>query len=68
MLDPAGFRDGVVVWVNASSSLVCIPDANDSREIRVKDQVVDAAENYLLITSGGYSVYKYTSTCYPAGF
>ncbi len=68
VLDPAGFRDGVVVWVNASSSLVCIPDANDSREIRVKDQVVDAAENYLLITSGGYSVYKYTSTCYPAGF
>ena len=66
VLDPAGFRAAVVALVSGGGR-TAIPDPNDSREIRVRD-AADAAENYLLVTSAGYSAYKYTSTCTPAGF
>lgn len=66
--DPAGFRTKVVSEVNAKAGKVCIPDSNDSREVRVRASTTMAAENYLTITSAGYSAYKYTSTCTPAGF
>ena len=66
--DPVGFRTSVVSEVNAKAGKVCIPDPNDSREVRVRASTSMAAENYLTITSAGYSAYKYTSTCTPAGF
>jgi hypothetical protein len=66
--DPTGFRTSVVSEVNMKMGKVCIPDPNDSREVRVRASTSMSAENYLTITSGGYSAYKYTSTCTPAGF
>jgi hypothetical protein len=63
---PLEYRDAVVVHVN-EMGLLAIADVNDEREIRVRSQE-DAAENYLIRTSGGYSAYKYTSTCTPSYF
>jgi hypothetical protein len=68
VVKPTEFRAKVVSEVNAKAGKVCIADPNDSREVRVRATTSMAAENYLTITSGGYSAYKYTSTCTPAGF
>lgn len=66
VLDTPAFRAAVVAIMDTAEHQT-IPDPNDGREIRVKDPA-DWAENYLLVTSAGYSAYKYTSTCFPAGF
>jgi len=68
VVDPVNYRIKVVAEVNTKPSKVCIADPNDGREIRVRASTSTAAENYLTVTSGGYSAYKYTSTCTPAGF
>jgi hypothetical protein len=68
VVDAVNFRTKVVADVNTKAGKVCIADPNDFREVRVRASTSMAAENYLTITSGGYTVYKYTSTCTPAGF
>lgn len=68
VLDAVNYRTAVVAEVNTKAGKVCIADPNDGREVRVRASTSTAAENYLTVTSGGYSAYKYTSTCTPAGF
>lgn len=67
VLDRDAFVTAVVTELK-KKPVVAIQDPNDGREIRIRAPTSDAAENYLTVTSGGYSVYKYTSTCAPAGF
>ncbi len=67
VLDTPSYRAAVVTGVN-SANRVCIADMNDGREIRVRGATSNSAENYLTVTSAGYSAYKYTSTCTPALF
>lgn len=67
VLDRDAFVTAVVAELK-KKPVVVIQDPNDGREIRIRPPTSDAAENYLTVTSGGYSVYKYTSTCSPAGF
>jgi hypothetical protein len=68
VLDNAAFRTALVAEMSKKPDLVCIGDPRDGTEIRVRPSTVDAAENYHVIISSGYTAYKYTSTCTPAGF
>lgn len=64
VLDLARYRADVVQRLVASG-LRAIADPNDVHEIRVRD-ATDAAENYRVQTSAGYTLYRYTSTCSPS--
>jgi len=68
VLDNVAFVTALVAEMSKKPGLVCIPDPVDGTEIRVRPATVDAAENYHVIISSGYTAYKYTSTCKPAGF
>lgn len=64
VLDLARYRTFVVQRLVASG-LRAIADPNDEHEIRVRD-ATDAAENYRVQSSAGYTLYRYTSTCSPS--
>jgi len=68
VLDTKAFTTALVSQVNAGGGVVCISDPADINEIRVRSSSSSSAENYHVVTSAGYSAYKYTSTCTPAGF
>lgn len=65
--DLGGFTGNLVTLLLATGR-VALVDPNDENEIRVRAASEPSAENYHVHTSAGYSAYKYTSTCSPAGF
>jgi hypothetical protein len=65
--DLGGFTGNLVTLLVATGRVAQV-DPNDENEIRVRDASEPSAENYHVHTSSGYSAYKYTSTCSPAGF
>lgn len=67
VVDLGGFTANLVELLIASGR-VALVDPNDENEIRVRATSESTAENYHVHTSAGYTAYKYTSTCSPAGF
>jgi len=67
VLDLAGYTQSLVDLLLATGRVAQV-DPNDQSEIRVRAASESTAENYHVHTSGGYTAYKYTSTCSPAGF
>jgi hypothetical protein len=67
VVDLDGFTASLVSLL-VETGRVALVDPNDENEIRVRGASETTAENYHVHTSAGYSAYKYTSTCSPAGF
>jgi hypothetical protein len=67
VMDLGGFTSNLVTLL-VETGRVALVDPNDENEIRVRAASETTAENYHVHTSAGYSAYKYTSTCSPAGF
>lgn len=67
VVDLGGYTGNLVLLLVASGRVAQV-DPNDENEIRVRAASEPTAENYHVHTSAGYTAYKYTSTCSPAGF
>ena len=66
VLDLLAYRAAVVAHM-VGAGINAIEDPNSAEERRARG-AADHAENYDIYTAAGYSSYKYTSTCFPAGF